>query len=58
MRKAVQVLPEHVGIRLTTGALYEKLGIPYRALEEYKKAMDLDPKNEEVKRRIERLNRT
>jgi O-antigen ligase/tetratricopeptide (TPR) repeat protein len=58
MRKAVQVLPEHVGIRLTTGALFEKLGIPYRALEEYKKALDLDPKNEEVKRRIERLNRT
>lgn len=58
MRKAVQFLPENVGIRLTTGALYEKLGIPYRALEVYKKALDLDPNNEEVKRRIERLNRT
>ncbi len=58
MRKAVQVLPEHVGIRLTMGALYEKLGIPYRALEEYKKALDLDQNNEEAKRRIERLSRT
>lgn len=58
MRKALQVLPENVGIRLTTGALYEQLGIPYRALEEYKKALDLDPNNQEVKRRIERLNRT
>lgn len=58
MRKAVQFLPEHVGIRLTMGALYEKLGIPYRALEEYKKALDLDPNNEEAKRRIKKLSRT
>jgi O-antigen ligase/tetratricopeptide (TPR) repeat protein len=58
MRKAIQFLPENVGIRLTTGGLYEKLGIPYRAMEEYKKALDLDPKNKEAKRRIERLSRT
>jgi tetratricopeptide (TPR) repeat protein len=58
MRKAIQFLPENVGIRLTKGRLYEKLGIPYRALEEYKKALDLDPKNKDAKRSIDRLSRT
>jgi tetratricopeptide (TPR) repeat protein len=58
MRQAIQFLPENVGIRLTTGRLYEKLGIPYRALEEYKKALDLDPENKDAKRSIDRLSRT
>ena len=57
MRKAIEFLPENVGIRLTTGTLYEKLGITYRALEEYKKAMILDPENKEAKKRFERLSR-
>jgi O-antigen ligase/tetratricopeptide (TPR) repeat protein len=58
MRKAIEFLPENVGIRLTTGKLYEKLGIPYRAMEEYRKALDLDPKNKEAKKRIDMLTRT
>jgi len=57
MRNAIQFLPEDVGIRLTTGALYERLGITYRALEEYRKASDLDPDNEEAKKRLDRLTR-
>ena len=56
MRKAIEFLPDNVGIRLTTGSLYEKLGITYRALEEYKKAMILDPENKEAKKRFERLS--
>lgn len=56
MRKAIEFLPDNVGIRLTTGALYEKLGITYRALEEYRKAIILDPENKDAKRRFEKLS--
>lgn len=56
MRKAMQFLPENVNIRLSTGGLYEKLGITYRALEEYRKALILDPHNKEAKRRLDRLS--
>jgi Flp pilus assembly protein TadD len=57
MRKAIQFLPDNAGILLTTGALYERLGIPYRALEEYKKALNLEPNNKEARKRIDRLTR-
>lgn len=38
MQKGIKYLPENARIRVTVGALYEKLGITYRAVEEYKKA--------------------
>ncbi len=57
MRKAIEFLPENAGIRLTTGALYERLGITYRALEEYKNALNLDPNNKEAKKRLDRVSR-
>ena len=57
MRQAIQFLPENVGIRLTTGALYERLGIPYRALEEYKEALAIDPNNRQAQKRLDSLNK-
>jgi len=56
MRQAVQFLPDNTGIRLTTGELYERLGITYRAREEYKKALDLEPNNKEAKKRLDTLD--
>jgi tetratricopeptide (TPR) repeat protein len=55
MRKAIEFLPDDAGIRLTTAGLYEKLGITYRAIEEYKKTLLIDPKNKEAKRRLDGL---
>jgi O-antigen ligase/tetratricopeptide (TPR) repeat protein len=55
MRKAIEALPDNAGIRLTTAGLYEKLGITYRAIEEYKKTLLIDPENKEAKRRLDGL---
>lgn len=58
MRKAIEFLPDEAGIRITTAGLYEKLGINYRAAEEYKKALLIDPKNDEAKKRLDNLLKT
>lgn len=55
MRKAIEFLPDDAGIRVTTAGLYEKLGITYRAAEECKKALLIDPKNDEAKKRLDNL---
>jgi O-antigen ligase/Tfp pilus assembly protein PilF len=55
MRSAVGFLPEDAGIRLTTGALYEKLGITYRAIDEYRKVLMIDPARQDAKKRLENL---
>jgi O-antigen ligase/tetratricopeptide (TPR) repeat protein len=55
MRKAIEFLPDDAGIRVTTAGLYEKLGITYRAAEEYKRALLIDPKNDEAKKRLDNL---
>ncbi|MCD6293873.1 MAG: hypothetical protein J7M20_02885, partial [Deltaproteobacteria bacterium] len=55
MQKGMEYLPDNARIRVTAGLLYEKLGINYRAVEEYKKALVLDPRNKQAKKRLERL---
>jgi len=55
MQKGMEYLPDNARIRVTAGSLYEKLGINYRAVEEYKKALVLDPRNKQAKKRLERL---
>jgi tetratricopeptide (TPR) repeat protein len=55
MRKAIEFLPDDAGIRVTIGGLYEKLGITYRAIEEYKKALIIDPKDNNAKKRLDDL---
>ncbi len=55
MRKAADALPENPGIRATLAATYEKAGIPYRAAEEYRKALVLDPGNSGAKKKLEEM---
>ena len=55
MRKAGEALPENPGIRMTLAADYEKAGIPYRAAEEYRKALVLDPGNSRAKKKLEEM---
>ena len=53
MQRAITVLPRDAKLRVTTAGLYEKLGITYRAREEYQKALALEPGNREARQRLE-----
>ncbi|MFH1935724.1 MAG: O-antigen ligase family protein [Pseudomonadota bacterium] len=55
MRKGIICLPNNARLRMTIASLYEKLGINYRAIEEYKKALVLDSKNKQAKRKLAKL---
>lgn len=51
----IEYLPDDSGLRYTMGTFYESMGITYRALEEYKMAVILDPKNISARRRLKKL---
>jgi tetratricopeptide (TPR) repeat protein len=55
MTKAVELLPDNTGIRLTLGGLYEKLDLRQRALAEYRQILVIDPKNQPAKKRLEMI---
>jgi len=55
IQKGIVCLPENGRFRVIAGSLYEKLGINYRAAEEYKTALVFDPKNRQAKRRLRKL---
>jgi O-antigen ligase len=55
MRKAMEFLPGDAGVSLTAADLYEKVGESYRAIEEYRKALSIDPKNGMAKKRLDAL---
>lgn len=55
MRKAVEVLPDDVGVRLAAGDAYERAGIRYRAVEEYEHALLIDPGNARARRKLRDL---
>ncbi|HFQ79831.1 MAG TPA: hypothetical protein ENK33_00475, partial [Desulfobacterales bacterium] len=57
MRQAAARLPDNVTIIMTIASLYDRMGISYRALEEYQKALILDPSNRKVQKIIKRLKR-
>ncbi|MHB8809915.1 MAG: O-antigen ligase family protein [Desulfobulbaceae bacterium] len=56
LRRGIRTLPEHAPFRVLLGDYYLRQKIPYRALEEYRQALTLDPGNREVRRKIELLN--
>jgi O-antigen ligase/tetratricopeptide (TPR) repeat protein len=55
MRKAVETLPNDAGIRMTLAETYEKAGISYRAAEEYRKALVLDPGNSKAREKLREI---
>ncbi|MBW1940972.1 MAG: tetratricopeptide repeat protein, partial [Deltaproteobacteria bacterium] len=55
IHKAIVFLPNDLGIRLTTADLYKKLGISYRAMEEYQQALMIDPGNQRAKKELDRI---
>ncbi len=55
IQKATELLPEDAYIRILSGNLYERFGLTYRAIEEYKKALTIEPENQEAKKSLDRL---
>ncbi|MDM8556740.1 O-antigen ligase family protein [Desulfococcaceae bacterium HSG7] len=55
LQKAIAALPEDVGLRLNIAVLYEKIGIKYRAQEEYQNALILDPENQNAQKQLDRI---
>jgi len=54
MIQAIELMPDNAKLRIAAGELYEKAGITYRAKEEYRKALAIDPVSELARRRLER----
>ncbi len=55
VQQAVEVIPDHAPFHFRLGEHYQKEGITYRAVEEYEKAVILEPENESYRRRLRRL---
>jgi len=52
--QATEQMPDNVRIRIAAGDLYKKAGITYRAEEEYRKALAIDPASASIRRRLEK----
>jgi tetratricopeptide (TPR) repeat protein len=55
MLKGIEYVPDNAKIRIAAAFLYEKVGIPYRATEELKYALILDPKNRRARKKLQEL---
>ncbi len=55
LRRAVDLSPDHAPFHIMLGDHYRRENITYRALEEYQKAVALDPSNESYRRRLRKL---
>ena len=57
MRIARDRLPENPWIRIKSGDLYREVGIVYRAIEEYQKALSIDPTLAPARKKLSDLER-
>jgi len=57
MQKVAEKYPGDVTIRLTTASAYAEAGITYKAIEEYKRVLILDPDNSTARRKIRELEK-
>ena len=55
LRRGIEAIPDHAGLRVTAGALYRQMGNDTRAAEEYRAALIIDPGNGAAKSGLERL---
>lgn len=56
MRKGIELLPRNAAIRMAAAGLYEKIGVTYRAQEEYRQVLILNPGNREAIKSLQRLS--
>jgi len=57
LRRGIEAHPDHAPFHLILGDYYVKQGIGYRAKEEYEQALMLEPGNEKIRQRLEKLSR-
>jgi O-antigen ligase/tetratricopeptide (TPR) repeat protein len=55
MRAGIQIFPDNTEFRYSAANLYERLGITYRAIEEYRKSLLLNPGNKTARQKLENL---
>lgn len=55
MKKAMNIFPNDKGFHITAAVLYERMGIRYRALEEYKRVLMIDPSDTRASNAVKRL---
>ncbi len=55
IQQGIELFPRDPGFRREAGFLYERLGVTYRAIEEYRKSLLLDPGKGWVRKRLEIL---
>lgn len=56
LKRAEIFLPDNTKIKINLGDIYEKLGNKDKAVDEYKKALNIDPNYIEAKLRLDRLS--
>ncbi|MFH2124029.1 MAG: O-antigen ligase family protein [Pseudomonadota bacterium] len=56
LRRGIEYHPDHPPFHLLLGDYYVKQGILYRAKEEYEQALMLEPGNEKIRQRLEKLS--
>ncbi len=54
MTQAIEQMPDNAKLRIAAGDLYQKAGITYRAKEEYRKALAIDPVSKLAQQRLEK----
>ncbi len=57
LRQAIDSLPDHAKFHVFLGDYYRKEGIPYRATEEYKQALLLEPADEKTRKKLQKLQK-
>lgn len=57
MRQAGQAFPENAGIRITSGDLYRRMGLMYKAEQEYRNALVIEPGNQNALKKLDALLR-
>ena len=55
LRLGIEKLPDYAPFHIWLGDVYAQEGITYRAKEEYQQALLLEPKNESVRKKIEKM---
>lgn len=55
IRKALDALPNNISVTLAAAEAYEKAGIRYKAVEEYRRALVIDPGNTKARSKLNAL---
>ncbi len=55
IQSGIAIYPDNAEFRFAAANFYEKLGISYRAIEEYRSGLALDPKNDEARAKLKGL---